>query len=250
MRRIIRILFGTMLLVGACVQASAQEYTGITGMMHVPTAEMAPTGTARVGAFFLNREFMPDKLVLKSTGTKYHTFNHFLSIAPFSWVELSYVCTLLKTYKNHDTTQKIGYYGKDRHFCAKIRPLKEGKYWPALVIGAQDPTRSIEDKSGDAAYFCNFYVAASKHLDIRGHELGVHLTYRYYRSDFNAKWRGVVGGITYRPAFAPNSRAMLEYTGDDVNVAVDCYLWRLLFVQAGLQNGKYFTGGLMLRIQL
>lgn len=246
--RIRTFLLGVSLLAGSGWRVSAQEYTGITGMMHVPTAEMAPTGTARIGAFFLNGEFTPTKLAYKDG--KYGTYNHFLAIAPFSWVELSYVCTLLKAAKNGDEAQGVGFYNKDRHFCVKLRPLKEGKYWPALAIGAQDPTRTIEDKSGDYAYFNNFYVAASKHLDIRGHELGVHLTYRYYRSDFNARWRGVAGGITYRPAFAPNSRALLEYTGDDVNVAVDCYLWRLLFLQAGLQNGKYFSGGLMLRIQL
>lgn len=246
MKRVIgKFLLGTILLAGSYIQASAQEYTGITGMMHVPTAEMAPVGTARVGAFFLNGEFTPDKMVVG--GEKYPTFNHVLAIAPFSWVELSYVCTLLKFHKNVDATQPVGYYGKDRHFCVKLRPLKEGKYWPALAIGAQDPANTTEKEN---TYFRNYYIAASKHLDIRGHELGVHLAYRYYRSDLNAKWRGVVGGITYRPAFAPNSRAMLEYTGNDVNVAVDCYLWRLLFVQAGLQNGKYFSGGLMLRIQL
>lgn len=242
------LLMVVMMLTGGYLKAVAQEYVGITGMMHVPTAEMAPSGTARIGAFFLNREFTPNKLAYK--GEKYDTFNHFLAIAPFSWIELSYVCTLLKAAKNLDEAQGIGLYEKDRYFCVKIRPLKEGKYWPALAVGTQDPGRTIEDKNGDYAYFNNFYVAASKHLNLKGHELGMHLTYRYYRSDFNARWRGVAGGFTYRPAFAPNSRAMLEYTGDDVNVAVDCYLWRLLFLQAGLQNGKHFTGGLMLRIQL
>lgn len=240
-------LIGGVLLMGFSGMR-AQEYTGITGMMHVPTAEMAPAGTARVGAFFLNGEFTPDKMVYK--GEKYNTYNHFLAVAPFSWVELSYVCTLLKNAKNKDETQKVGYCNKDRHFCIKLRPLEEGKYWPALVVGIQDPKRKFKNENEDYAYFNNFYVAASKHLNWKGHELGVHLTYRYYRSDFNAKWRGVAGGITYRPAFAPNSRAMLEYTGNDVTVAMDCYLWRLLFVQAGLQNGKYFSGGLMLRIQL
>ena len=141
-RKIGKLLLGILLLAGGCVQASAQEYTGITGMMHVPTAEMAPTGTARVGAFFLNGEFTPTKLAYKDD--KYHTFNHFLAIAPFSWVELSYVCTLLKTAKNLDELQGVGFYEKDRHFCVKLRPLKEGKYWPALAIGAQDPTRTIE----------------------------------------------------------------------------------------------------------
>lgn len=251
MRNALRTLMvGITLAIGSCVILSAQEYTGITGMMHVPTAEIAPAGTARVGGFFLNREFVPNQLILVGKGTKYNTFNYFLAIAPFSWIELSYVCTMLKFHKNADISQPVGYYGKDRHFCVKLRLLKEGKYWPSLAIGTQDPTRTIEDNSGDDAYFSNFYVAASKHLDIRGHELGVHLTYRYYQSDFNVKWQGITGGITYRPAFAPNSRAILEYTGDDVNVAVDCYLWRLLFLQAGLQNGKYFSGGLMLRIQL
>lgn len=237
-------LIGVLLLMFP-LNIEAQEYTGITGMMHVPTAEMAPAGTARIGAFFLNREFTPAKLAYK--GEKYNTYNHFLAIAPFSWVELSYVCTLLKNAKNSDETQKVGYYNKDRFFCIKLRPLKEGKYWPALAVGAQDPANT---KEGDNTYFKNYYVAASKHLNWKGHELGVHLTYRYYRSDFNAKWRGIAGGITYRPAFAPNSRAMLEYTGNDVNIALDCYLWRLLFLQAGLQNGKYFSGGLMLKIQL
>lgn len=237
--------FAAVLMVCGVSVVRAQEYTGITGMMHVPTAEMAPAGTARVGAFYLNGEFTPEKL--RYLGDKYGTYNHFLAIAPFSWVELSYVCTLLKNAKNNGETQKVGYYNKDRHFCVKIRPLKEGKYWPALALGAQDPTNT---KEGDNTYFKNYYVAASKHLNWKGHELGLHLAYRYYRSDFNAKWRGVAGGITYRPAFAPNSRAMVEYTGSDVNVALDCYLWRLLFVQAGLQNGKYFSGGLVLRVQL
>lgn len=240
--------FAAVLMACGVSVVRAQEYTGITGMMHVPTAEMAPAGTARVGAFYLNGEFTPEKL--RYMGDKYDTYNHFLAIAPFSWVELSYVCTLLKNAKNNDETQKVGYYNKDRHFCVKIRPLKEGKYWPALAFGAQDPTGTVKDKSGDYVYFNNFYATASKHLNWKDHELGLHLAYRYYRSDFNAKWRGVAGGITYRPAFAPNSRAMVEYTGSDVNVALDCYLWRLLFVQAGLQNGKYFSGGLVLRVQL
>lgn len=246
MRQMLRnLLMVVMMLTGGYIKAVAQEYTGITGMMHVPTAEMAPSGTARIGVFFLNKEYTPNRMIFGNS--KYNTFNHFLAITPFSWLELSYVCTLLKSYKNQDITQKIGFYEKDRHCCIKLCPLKEGKYWPALAIGAQDPTNTT---SKDNTYFKNFYVAASKHLNLKGHELGMHLTYRYYRSDFNARWQGVAGGFTYRPAFAPNSRAMLEYTGDDVNVAVDCYLWRLLFLQAGLQNGKHFTGGLMLRIQL
>lgn len=238
------LLFGVLafLLCGPAT-LRGQEYAGITGMMHVPTAEMAPEGEARVGVFFLNREFLPDKINYQ--GEKYNTSNHFLAITPFPWIELSYVCTLEKGKINVD---KVGYNEKDRYFSVKLRPLKEGKWWPAIAIGAQDPGRTIED-NGDYAYFQNFYAVASKHLNWKG-EWGIHLAYRYYRSDFNAKWRGVAGGITYRPPFYRNLRAMVEYTGDDVNIGIDCLLLRYVFLQAALQNGKYFTGGICLKVNL
>lgn len=229
-------------------RGQAQEYTGITGMIHVPTAEMASEGDARIGASFLNREFMPDRMVFG--GKKYHSFNYYLAITPFSWIELAYVETLMKNYKNADLAEKVGYYTKDRHFVVKLRPLKEGRYWPAVAIGTQDPGRSVEDKTGDYTYFGNYYIAATKHWRPGGHELGFHLTYRHYRSDYNRKWNGVVGGVTYRPAFASNCRAMVEYTGNDVNVGVDCLLWKHLFIQAALQNGKYFSGGLRFQMNL
>ena len=59
MRRWFVCLFVGLLL--ACA-LHAQEYTGITGMIHVPTAEMAPEGNVRIGASFLNREFLPENL--------------------------------------------------------------------------------------------------------------------------------------------------------------------------------------------
>lgn len=237
-----------------CVIGKAQEYIGTSGLIHVPSAEMLPAGTARIGAFFLNKEFLPDRISMRDPGEdigiKYNSYNHFFSIAPFSWIELAYTCTFEKGHKNMDKDEPIGYYYKDRFFSIKIRPLKEGKWHPAIAIGANDPLRHYNDHSNDAKYFMNFYLAATKHLDFKGHELGVHLAYRYYPSEYNKKWQGLVGGITYRPAFAKNLRGIVEYTGDDVNVGVDCYLWKLLFLQASLQNGKYFSGGIMLQVQL
>ena len=231
-----------LLFVYATLAVSAQEYVGITGMVHVPTAEMATEGEARIGAFFLNSHFLPERLAER----KYNTFNHFLAIAPFSWIEISYACTLMKSSREGD------YDMKDRTFNAKIRPLKEGKRWPALAIGMNDigHTPSNEELGVDGAYFQNIYLAASKHLLWRNHEFGFHLAYRYYTSDYNVKWRGIAGGITYRPAFAKNFRAMIEYTAEDVNIGADCRLWKYLFLQASLQNGKYFTGGVCLKINL
>lgn len=246
MRRLVICLLVELLLVGTI---KAQEYTGITGMIHVPTAEMASEGDARIGVSFLNREFLPENLN-NFRGTRYHSYNHYLAITPFSWIELAYMCTLQKGYKGGDPTQKIGFYHKDRQFAVKIRPLKEGKYWPAMAIGIQDIGYTERKESSGNAYFTNYYIAATKHWRPGGHELGFHLTYRHYNSDYNRKWNGVVGGVTYRPAFASNCRAMVEYTGNDVNVGVDCLLWKHLFIQAALQNGKYFSGGLRFQMNL
>lgn len=240
-----RLLWSLLLALGFLSLVRAQEYTGITGMIHVPTAEMATEGEARVGVFFLNREFLPDKINYQ--GEKYNTTDHFLAITPFPWIELAYVCTIEK---GKDNDGHVGHNMKDRYFAVKVRPLKEGKYWPAVAVGMQDPGRTVEDEHGDYAYFQNFYAVATKHFDFGRHELGVHLAYRYFRSDFNAKWRGVAGGVTYRPAFFRKLRLMAEYTGDDVNVGADCRLWRYLFLQASLQNGKYFTGGVCFKINL
>lgn len=214
MRRLIACLLVWLLLV--CT-IQAQEYSGITGMIHVPTAEMAPEGDARIRISFLNWEFLPEKLN-NFKGTRYHSYNHYLAITPFSWIELAYVCTLQKGYKGGGPTQRVGFYHKDRHFAVKVHPLKEGKYWPAIALDVQDPGRSDLSLDKEDALFKNYYIAATKHWRPGGHELGFHLTCRHYSSEDNRKWNGVVGGVTYRPAFASNCRAMVEYTGNDVNV--------------------------------
>lgn len=250
MRRILQVCLSLVGLWFGAAALQAQAYVGITGLVHIPTAEMAEEGDVRAGSFFLPADFVPENMQRNQEIGRYNTFNYYLAITPFSWIELSYVCTFLKAHKNNDPTNTvIGYYQKDRHFNVKVRPLKEGRYWPALAIGAQDPGRSVKD-NGDYAYFQNFYAVASKHVTLRGHELAAHVAYRYYRSDFNRRWRGVAGGITYRPAFAHNLRLAGEYTGDAFLVGVDCLLWRHLFLQASLQDGKHFVGGIRLQMNL
>lgn len=227
----------------------AQEYTGISGMVHVPTAEIQPEGEARIGSYFLNHVSLPDHLQHTDVG-KYNTFGYFFALAPFSWIELSYVCIFFKAHQYNDPSQKVGFYMKDRHFNVKVRPLKEGRYWPAIAVGIQDPSRMFEEVKDGNSFFQNYYAVASKHIEVCRHEFAAHVAYRYYRSDKNQKWRGVAGGITYRPAFARNLRVMGEYTGDAFNVGADCLLWKHLFLQASLQDGKYFSGGLSLQMNL
>ena len=231
---------------------SAQQYTGMSGLIHVPTAEMDKEGDARIGVHFLNREMTPNESFFYNNGKKYHTFSHYLSFTPFSWMELGYTCTLLRK-KSKPSDSSIGHYGlKDRYFSLKLRPLKEGKWWPAIAVGCNDfwDSRASVSGEGGELYFGNLYAAASKHFDIGLHEVGVHVAYRHYRRKYNKKWDEPIGGITYCPSFARNLRVIAEYTGNEINVGADCLLWRHLLLQVSLQDGKYFSGGVCFCINL
>ena len=243
---------------------SAQQYTGMSGLIHVPSADMDNAGEVRIGAHFLNKEFTPDGGF--NHNGKYHTLSHYLSITPFQWLELGYTCTLLKGPKIGVTGQveegkpKLRF--KDRYFSLKIQPLREAEWWPSIAIGTNDPYGTTssegtgkkgEDKTvgdGKSQYFSNFYIAASKHIELKGNSIGFHAAYRKWKRDYNSKWNGPVGGITFQPSFQKNLRAIAEYTGDDINIGFDWLLWKHLLIQSSLQNGKYFSGGICFQMNL
>lgn len=92
-------------------------------------------------------------------------------------------------------------------------------------------------------------MSVSKHFDLGGHRVGLHVAYRDWQRERNSSFDGVVGGLTYQPSFQRNLRFIAEYTGNDVNVGVDWKLWKYLLIQSSLQNGKYFSWRYMLLYQ-
>lgn len=246
------------LLAMVCQQKlHAQQYTGMSGLIHVPSADMDRTGDVRVGVHFLNKEFTPDVLVYDHA--KYHTMTHYLSITPFRWIEIGYTCTLLRYFKIRNGVNcldEVGLYRKDRYFSVKLQPIceKTGKWWPSIAIGTNDPYSAWnKKKAGESignSFFSNIYIVMSKHFIWRKNSWGIHVAYRDWERTENKKWRGIVGGITYRPFFAKNLRAMAEYTGNEINIGADYLLWKHFLLQASLQDGKYLSGGVCFQINL
>jgi len=245
-----------LLLTLCCLTTLAQQYDGMTGLIHTPTAEMDTVGTARIGAHYLNHEMMPkcDNFTWEiweegePSGEKhyYDTFSYYLSITPFRWVELSYICVAMA-----EGPALKDYHSKDRHFSVKFNPLREGKWWPSICIGASDFVGSSLNPNRSQDFFCNYYLAASKHFNLgRGHQIAVHATYRYYQLQENKRFQGLVGGITYSPGFAPNMRVIAEWDGCHINCGLDALFWRHLRVQASLQDGRYFSAGLCFQCYL
>lgn len=246
-------IFAVLLTVLAAPSSSAQLYTGLSGLIHTPSADMNEEGTARIGGYFMNSHFTPDG-IFTYQGKKYNTADFYLSIVPFSWVEVAYTFTLMKSLAVGYDRPK--YNQKDRNFSLKLRPLKEGEYWPAIVIGGNDiigsPTRWDRQKNGgtESAYFCNYYVVTTKHFTPGGQRIGVNLAYRHYPNAWSKKWGGLVGGVTWQPSCFPALRTIAEYTGDGINVGAECILWKHLFLQVVLQDGKYFSGGACYQVNL
>lgn len=227
----------------------AQQYTGMSGLIHIPSGEMHHEGDAFIGAHFLNKHMMPDIGFLYQ-GEKYNTFDYYLSLTPFSWIEISYVCT--ERIREKDDQGNIIKWSKDRYASIKIRPLKEGKYHPAVAIGCNDVWTAAyyQNQPNIQLYYMNWYIAATKHFNFSGNELGVTLSYRHFLRDYNSKWNGLVGGITFRPSFFPQGRIIAEYTGNEFILGADVLLWQHIRLQASVKDFKYVNAGLCLQFNL
>ena len=226
----------------------AQQFLGTSGLLHVPSAEMHHEGDAFLGIHYLDKHMTPDTGFMY-LGEKYNTFDYYVSLAPFKWVEVSYVCVERAHSMSHGEITK---WGKDRSASFKVRPLEEGRYWPALAIGCNDFATSVfkKNRSDVQLYFMNVYLAATKHFTFGGNELGVTVAYRHYLRGYNAKWNGLVGGVTFRPAFFPQARVVAEYTGNEFLLGMDVLLWRHLRLQASVKDFKYVNAGLALQFNL
>lgn len=246
-----QMLLGCLMAVASLLvagSAAAQQYVGTPGLIHSPSAEMDTAGVARIGAHYMPKEMMPD--AFKFEGEKYASFTNYISITPFRWVEVGYGYTLMKFRKNKVADGDVGFYSKDRYLTLRIQPLYEGKYWPAIVIGGNDVWGSGDDGQSGSNFYRNYFVAATKHFSLGGNLLGTHLAYRKWKRDYNDKWGGVTGGVTFQPAFYDKLRAVCEWDGNEVNVGVDCRLFKYFMLQCSLCDFRYFSGGLSLYIPL
>ena len=242
-------IYPLILAMVICFPVKAQQYNGMTGLIHIPSAEMGRPGDAHIGVHFVNKELMPDKFVCPDDDgnlKKYNSYSYYLNITPFNWLEVAYTCVLFK----YNQPNRKGYKAKDRHFCIKVNPLKETKYTPSLAIGADDFLSSNLDPDKIQGYFANYWVSACKHLALEGHEVAVHIGYRYYQKEWNKKYQGLNGALTYSPAFARNTKAIVEYDGYHVNIGFNALLYRHLLMQASFTDLSNFSVGIAYEINL
>jgi len=242
-----------------CNISKAQLTDGMTGLLHIPNAEMQKDGTAMIGGNHLNKHNLPNNY-----WWGYNTFNYYINVTFLDRIEISYICTLVQG-KNNGYHWPQFTWGKfvnqDRHFAGKIQLVKEGEWWehmPAIAIGVSDPTTG--GAAGDYSdmnvtgsgngFFNRWFAAVTKHFQIPYGELGVHATYLYNkRTDYPLN--GLGWGINFRPDFHKNLNVIIEHDTKTLNVGAIYSLWadhfNFLFE---LQKGKYISCGLVYKVNL
>lgn len=205
------------LLLPACLlclsfSAKAQYTYGTTGLLNMPTADMQRDKTFLFGGGFLEKHTSAARWF-------YNTWNYYINITIFPWMEVSYNMELHKAVEKDLGTHTTGAwvpntYGKfvnqDRQFSVRFRIWKEGwwKPWtPQVVIGSDDISShswgdtenrfAIEDMTGNS-FNNRYYLGVTKHFEFANiGSLGSHLSYLYNRrSDYPLN--GIAVGVNFR----------------------------------------------------
>ena len=258
MKRIL--LIGCFLLLTGVIKA--QFTYGTTGLLHMPTADMQQDKTFMFGGSYLNEHAVPSKWY-------YHTYNYYINITFFPWMEVGYTCTLFSAEQlGVDKYGYSGYTNQDRSFHGRLRIWKEGwwKEWtPQIVAGVNDVTTGSGGDYTDMGvegngngFFNRYYIAATKHLSWHG-EWGIHAAYVTNKRNKD-KLNGFAVGVDYKFALKgeePWQKAvnglnlMAEYDSKFVNIGARYSVWKdHINIVGELRECKYPSVGVYFKVHL
>ena len=244
----------------ACVSSRAQFTHGTTGLLEMPTADMQKDKTFMLGGGYLHRSITP-------ANWSYNTWNYYLNITIFPWLEVAYTCTIFNDWIKRDTW--IHRKNQDRNYSARLRLWKEGwwKSWtPQIVAGANDIGTSGEggvgagDGTNSNGFWNRYFLAVTKHFQFQKvGNLGVHASYLYNRRKDNPI-NGPAFGANFRFGLPSESfwhqavngiNLMAEYDSKHVNIG-GCYsVWKdRINAYFELSQCRYPSAGLCLKICL
>lgn len=257
-----------------CLSGSyAQALRGTTGLLHMPTAEMQQDKTFMFGGNYLNTYSLSKHF---DSAEVNYTYNYYLNITIFPWLEVGYTCTLVHADhgSNYFPPQSWGKFAnQDRAFNFRIRLWKEGwwKSWtPQIVLGLDDPATHSDhggggiDSGGDSGnnnYLTRYYLAATKYFDIRCvGEVGVHAAYiignamtdiHYKRPSLGVNLRLKLPESSFVNSVLNGFNIMLEYDARTINVGGVYSIWKDRINIVSEFNGcRHFSGGVNFRIHL
>lgn len=206
----------------------AQTLIGTTGLISVPTAEMPADGALTLGMTVMDRRYHGYTLV---DGEEHAALVHYATLGFLPFVEVG-----LRLMRLADVPkQALG----DRMVGVRVRPLREGAYLPAVVVGSHDLVGTRD--------FRSTYVVLSKHLDtVRGAgRVGVHAGYGAAlqgRGAYGRRLYGAFGGISAEPL--PWLALLAEHDAEQVSAGVRVRLLGRVTVLGAAHARDGYSGGI------
>ena len=213
----------------ACMLLHSQSITGTQGQFFIPTAEMHPDRTLVLGAGFIPKGYF--QRYNRSVNPGMPTFVT-VSLLPFVEIMFRYTHEL-----NMRVNPETRYY-PDRMFAGRIRLLKESKYIPAIVVGANDFTKALGLSTAPTNY-SSTYVVGTKSFKYLEYQFATSLGYgldvlELDRYDF----LGIFGGVEIRHNQLANSSLSLEYDSKNIHLSIGHTFFNRLVIKAGLWDLK------------
>lgn len=154
-----------------------------------------------------------------------------------TFIEFTYRMTLLKM---TTATGRTGYHNQDRSNTIRIRPLKESRYFPAVVIGGDDLLTE-----GKTPYWGAYYGVLTKTIGFRsGHQLAITAGWYFHQGDKPVYNKGPFGGVRYTPSFCRELKFMAEYDTHGWNIGAAMRFWKHLSVNVFTREFTCVSAGL------
>ena len=260
--------------ISACtITAYSQAFTGTTGLLYMPTADMQKDKTFLFGGNYLNTNHLSTHFHSKEVN---YTWNYYINITFFPWLEIGYTCTLV--HADHGSTYFPEHVwgtfsNQDRAFNGRLRLWKEGwwKSWTPQIVFGMDDAGSHEAYGGGEIlldntnrtnnYGTRYYLAVTKHIDFNGiGDIGAHIAYihgkakgipKYKRPAIGANFKfSLLGDEFYKKALN-GLDIMAEYDARTFNAGFNYAIWDdRINLTCAWNDGKYFSGCIFFKVHL
>lgn len=239
------------LLIVHPIFVSSQSLPGLSGGYSIPSADFQKDKTLILGYNYLNSKYYD----LYSEGHNYSYSLGFFTLTFLPFAEVSVRITYPNGFNADHEDIIIG----DRMISGRLRPLKEGKYHPSVVIGLQGfykttgGTGLINADGTGASFFNSSYLVLTKNIYFE-HILSRLGVTAGYGSDIIAanthQFIGLFGGINISPKNMEYLELMMEYDADKWNAGMRITILKHIVILAGFEGMDAFSGGISYKLTL
>lgn len=199
---------------------------GTTGLIRIPTAEVAPDGTLQGGISYMDRDH--SRL---GSGALSDAMPIFVSMGLLPNLEIVGKITIF-----HDLRAFAWPLSTDRSFSLQYRLCKQGPHIPAIAIGAQDIGFAAETQEvGKAEYVVGTWAEP---------RWRAHLGFGKDRLD------GVFGGVNVDLSGNRRLQLLVDYDTEFVNAGVRGFVGKWLTLDASLLGMSKLGGAVVFRTEL